>query len=1116
MSNSSYRIRTESYSGDQHIKVKLDQHYDQFNILSLTLKPADTWANRCSNFGVVVGRVTANKGFGVPNAKVSIFIPLTAEDEYNPEIVARYPYKTVTDKRDGIRYNLLPSIKQSATHTPVGNFPTKEEILRDDLWLEIYQKYYRFTTRTNEAGDFMFYGVPTGTYVIHYDIDISDIGDLSVVPFELIAQGQSEQKFDGPYKFKASTDLDSLAQIISLDRTITVQPFWGSKDLCDVQITRSDFDLTDKGVELKQYALFIGSSVTDSENNWINQRCKVKKHVGEQSQLQTMPGKIEILTLADGNGDNVPDSVEFLDIPTAVIDENGVWAFLIELNGQRIMTDEFGNEIVSPSISQGVIKNGFFRFKFSIGPETDEVKYRAKYIVPNNGIHQYAYLFNRLDVDYIDDTGNVAGTIPGFNSLGDIDSPGVDSNGYYHCGPLFREFTRKKIYTVRNYIPRYLKNTMWVTRETTPRCLGLKHVDIEKAKVPIPYNRMDPSTGFLYDLVCVLYSILFTIVAGINYVIYALNAIIDLLNNIIYGIISFICGIVSVLNSILSAIVNAINAVACPGTLFTVAGIDIGWCFFTVGPWQINASGFCPATQNAIPYIDYISWECCSNCDQTGCNCYIPFYDCYSNVSVCEGSSNVAGGKTLKRCVSWALTSGGNSECLEMCLQQQQGSATNETKQACIDNKDTSNPNNPQVGACSNLENPAYNIGTAGYEEHVYSFCTDSLKQCMLGEYVCDSEELQLEFWNAWISGLLFFPQIQYKERVSASGKLKKAKFCDADWNSAVQVPVSILPPIFAYLYPSTHPFRNDSYDTMITERRLFQDSGFPIYQYSDILVSAGLVKYWPRQMDPPLGWLGLNNNKNDYVKGPFDDIYYNARQYKRPLGFEDTPSTWDQSYPNILLATEILSLGSYLVTDDPDNAPFFIHKVPATTYKRPENLTSFFCFSCTDITPNDGFTGIRLHEKICEFGAEFNDEEDTFFTNLYNGQISTYDLFVDEAFHSGRTYITTMNTVLDTSNQPVQLNYGDGGIPPVPPTLDLTQSVLYGGDEIDDTTPGQADQIFFNQMKGIWETRLSNNGDTYVKYQSNPFYMYYGLHPGKTAIDIVHDKFIPKDICNQ
>ena len=75
---------------------------------------------------------------------------------------------------------------------------------------------------------------------------------------------------------------------------------------------------------------------------------------------------------------------------------------------------------------------------------------------------------------------------------------------------------------------------------------------------------------------------------------------------------------------------------------------------------------------------------------------------------------------------------------------------------------------------------------------------------------------------------------------------------------------------------------------------------------------------------------------------------------------------------------------------------------------------------------------------------------------------------------------------------------------------------MLYGGDEIDDATPGQADQIWFNQMKGIWETRVSNNGEQYIKHQSNPFYMYYGLHPGKTAIDVVHDKFIPKDICNQ
>lgn len=1043
MANRSYRIRTDAYATDKQINVKLDQHYDQFNVLSLTIKPADQWMNRCSDFGVVIGRVTANKGFGVPNAKVSIFIPLTAEDSYNPDIVDRYPYKTPTDKRNGVRYNLLPSKKQFATHTPVGTFPTKEEILRDDLWLEIYQKYYRFTTRTNEAGDFMFYGVPVGTYIIHYDVDISDIGDSSVLPFELIAQGQSEQLFDGPYKFKSSTDLDSLIQIVSTDKTINVQPFWGSKELCDVQITRSDFDLSSKGITLKSYALFIGSSVTDSDRNLINQKCKVKKHVGEQTQLKTLPGKIEILTLTDTDGDNIPDTVEFLNTYDAKIDENGVWAFLVELNGQKVIKDEFGNEVPSQNSSEGVVKSGFFRFKMSIGPDTNEqIRNQAKYIVPNNGKHKYAYLFNTNDVIYQDDNGTEY-TIPGFDTIGDIDNNGVDSQGYYQCGPLFREFQRKKIYTIRNYIPRYSKADDTNNVDRSSKFLGFKETDLNRAKTPIPYNRLDSSTGIIYSLICIFYSALFAIVAAINHIISAINSIFQAINNAI------------------NAIVSPIQAILCPfdnGYLHTFLGDIFFWCRIINVP-QIN-------------YINYISYECCTECDDdTTCNCYIPYFDCYSQTEICNGSSNGLN-RTLKRCKDDKY-----DKCHNKCEQQQQDPAPDDlttTQYGCWNNN----------GACGNWGN---NIGDAGYTNHVYSFCTDSLKQCKLAEYVCESEEIKYEFYNAWITGLLYFPQIRYKERINVNGELKRSKFCDADWDSSSG-------------QQATHPFRNPAHGASISDRDIFQSVG-----EATAIVDAGLIKYWPRQGVPPLGkngYGGAVNTNHDYLKLPYDDIYYNARQAKRVLGFNSAISSYDTTHGNILLATEIMSLGTYLIDGDEDNAPFFIGQVPATTYKVPESLTSFLCFSCGRIVPYAGSDRLNLYEKICEFGTDFNDDDNP----LTSPAGASYDLYVDESYLSGRTHIITNNTVNDINDVTHVLQYSDHPFQNNP-------SLSYKLFGYEGTLP-DVDYVYVNHYP-LWITRFNNVSDKYIKAQANPFYMYFGLYPGKTAIDVIHNNFIPKKICS-
>ena len=76
--NKTYRIKTDI--GDKlhnnyiSIDANLLQDYDTFDILSVKINCVDTYQLHNSNYGVVVGRVLANNGFGVPNAKLSIFI----------------------------------------------------------------------------------------------------------------------------------------------------------------------------------------------------------------------------------------------------------------------------------------------------------------------------------------------------------------------------------------------------------------------------------------------------------------------------------------------------------------------------------------------------------------------------------------------------------------------------------------------------------------------------------------------------------------------------------------------------------------------------------------------------------------------------------------------------------------------------------------------------------------------------------------------------------------------------------------------------------------------------------------------------------------------------------
>ena len=83
-----YRIRTSvGNDAPNVIQVPLNQTYDMFEILSLKLNQTNSYKTYESSYGVIVGRVIANGGFGIENARVSVFIPVSDDDSLKDKLL---------------------------------------------------------------------------------------------------------------------------------------------------------------------------------------------------------------------------------------------------------------------------------------------------------------------------------------------------------------------------------------------------------------------------------------------------------------------------------------------------------------------------------------------------------------------------------------------------------------------------------------------------------------------------------------------------------------------------------------------------------------------------------------------------------------------------------------------------------------------------------------------------------------------------------------------------------------------------------------------------------------------------------------------------------------------
>jgi hypothetical protein len=179
--------------------------------------------------------------------------------------------------------------------------------------------------------------------------------------------------------------MDGLPQIVNFQKTVEVYPFWGNMDLCQIGITRTDFDLLDKGIKIEPISLILMSTITDDNGDAIKRSGVIRRKSGYKCNLQTTEGRIEAVRYT-GNKIFGSDKVtlypelEYFN-PSESIDSDGTAMVVLPMNMEYVYTNEFGEQEITNDINKGIPTTTVARFRFTLDGNNDKTG-TAKYLVP--------------------------------------------------------------------------------------------------------------------------------------------------------------------------------------------------------------------------------------------------------------------------------------------------------------------------------------------------------------------------------------------------------------------------------------------------------------------------------------------------------------------------------------------------------------------------------------------------------------------------------------------------------------------------------------------------------------------------------------------------------------
>ena len=244
----------------------------------------------------------------------------------------------------------------------------------------------------------------------------------------------------------------------------------------------------------------MGSIITDTGENSLSKKCVAHKNQGKMSDMIIGQGTIEMIRKTPDN------KIEQYSVQgNQLIDDDGVWCYQIPMNLDYVGTDEFGNIVPVQDSKHGIPTRTSVRFRFSKQETVNEtsVEHTAKYLVPN--IHE-------LEPQII------TPTIPSGNLYKKCYEFGSSTPNEY-----FRDLLWNKVYTVKNYIPRFEnlspkeKFTKFFNKNLIEKnYTGIRTVNGEHNNNIFPFNNARFNISFTYRIKCVVAELLIKLIGFYN------------------------------------------------------------------------------------------------------------------------------------------------------------------------------------------------------------------------------------------------------------------------------------------------------------------------------------------------------------------------------------------------------------------------------------------------------------------------------------------------------------------------------------------------------------------------------------------------------------------------